>query len=60
MNQACLWQLQAESLAITLHDKHFPEITNWEPASDITGLLLQIDNMTSGMSVIAQSQEPSE
>ena len=48
---------QAENLAIALHDKHYPEVENWEPEFDLVGLLLQIDNMTAGMSV---SGEPSE
>ncbi len=37
---------QAKALAIALHDKHYSEITHWRPASGLSELLLQIDNMT--------------
>lgn len=36
----------ARSLAVALHAKHFPEVTQWKPLDDTLGLLTQIDNMT--------------
>jgi hypothetical protein len=37
-------------LAIALHAKHYPEVIQWEPLrGDMSGLIGQIDNMTSGM-----------
>lgn len=40
----------AEHLAVLLHAKHYPEVTQWRPMSgDLPGLLTQIDNMTAGM-----------
>jgi hypothetical protein len=38
-------------LAIALHAKHYPEVTQWEPLrGDMGGLISQIDNMTAGLS----------
>lgn len=39
----------AKTLAIALHAKHFPEVTQWKPLPDTLGLLTQIDNMVSGL-----------
>ena len=39
----------ATALAISIHAKHFPEVTQWEPLPDTLGLLTQIDNMVSGL-----------
>ena len=38
---------QARSLAVLLHDQHFPEVTQWQPDDNLLGIILQIDNMTS-------------
>lgn len=39
----------ARALAIALHDKHYPEVTNWRVAEDVTSVLHQIDNMTANL-----------
>ena len=39
----------ATRLAIALHAKHYPEVTQWKPMPDLMGVLTQIDNMTSGL-----------
>lgn len=39
----------ATTLAINIHAKHYPEVTQWKPLPDTLGLLTQIDNMTSGL-----------
>lgn len=39
----------ARRLAESLREKHYPEFDNWKPASDLAGILTQIDNMTSGL-----------
>ncbi len=36
-------------LAISMHKKHFPENTSWEPIKNIMGLLSQIDNMETAL-----------
>lgn len=47
----------AEHLAVLLHAKHYPEITQWRPMSgDLPGLLTQIDNMTTGLVRAAPSE----
>ena len=38
----------AKSIAVSLHEKHFQECTEWEPCADTLGILTQIDNMTTG------------
>jgi hypothetical protein len=40
---------QLRDLAVILHGKHYPEVTQWEPLDDPLGILSQIDNMTTGM-----------
>jgi len=40
---------QATELAVSLHKKHFGEIADWTPLDDLAGVLLQIDNMTTGI-----------
>jgi hypothetical protein len=39
----------ARQLAASLSAKHFPEVPQWEPMSDLMGLLSQIDNMTTAL-----------
>lgn len=40
----------AERLAAILAAKHYPKVPQWQPLfGDLVGLLMQIDNMTSGM-----------
>lgn len=47
----------AESIAIAIHGKHFPEIDQWKPHSgDLIGLLTQIDNMTASMKRARKSE----
>ena len=41
--------IYAVSLASILAAKHFPENTEWKPLPDLTGVLTQIDNMTSSL-----------
>jgi len=38
----------ARDLAVDLAATHYPEVTQFEPFESLTGLLSQIDNMTSG------------
>jgi hypothetical protein len=41
---------EGEDLAVSLHAKHYAEVTHWRPlAGDLIGLLTQIDNMTTGL-----------
>jgi hypothetical protein len=47
MASDCLDATQyAERLAVALHARLFPEVTNWRPSGTLVGLLTQIDNMT--------------
>ena len=39
----------ARRLAETLHRKHFGNVENWKPLDTVLGVLMQIDNMTSGL-----------
>lgn len=39
----------ARTLAIALHEKHYPDVVAWRPLPDTIDLLTQIDNMTSGL-----------
>ena len=40
---------EARQLAIYLHSKHYYYVENWEPLSDIRGIISQIDNMVTGL-----------
>lgn len=41
---------QTLNLATALHEKHYADVTHWKPlAGDLSGLILQIDNMTAGL-----------
>lgn len=39
----------ARQLAIAIHAKYYPEVTQWKPLPDLMGVLTQIDNMTAGL-----------
>ncbi len=39
----------ARALAVALHDKHYPQVVQWEPLPDLLGLLTQIDNMAASL-----------
>lgn len=41
--------LYATELAISLHQKLYADVTQWEPLPDLYGLLSQIDNMICGI-----------
>ena len=47
--QECRVLDYATRLAINLHAKHYPEVTQWKPLPDLLGVLTQIDNMTCGL-----------
>ena len=52
---------EATNLAIALHRKHYAtDAPHWEPAPDVLGLLLQIDNMTAGLSRAPQPDADDE
>lgn len=40
---------EASRIATALHAKHFPHVAAWQLESDLVGVLLQIDNMTSAL-----------
>jgi hypothetical protein len=42
-------KIYATTLAIAMHAKYYPEVTQWKPLPDTLGLLTQIDNMVSGL-----------
>jgi hypothetical protein len=49
---------QLRALAVVLHAKHYPDVTQWRPLDDAEGLLSQIDNMTACLT--RQSDEADE
>ena len=49
----------ASRLAVALWEKHYKDIApQWKPLDDLMGALTQIDNMTSGLTRLAQQAEP--
>jgi hypothetical protein len=48
----------ATELAVNLHKKFYPEVTQWNPLPDLLGVITQIDNMTCGL-VRGEPTEPS-
>lgn len=40
---------EAERLARKLHERHYGYVIGWHPASDLTGLIVQINQMTHGL-----------
>ena len=47
----------ASRLAVAIWEKHYKDIApNWKPLDDLMGVLTQIDNMTSGLTRMAQQQ----
>ena len=47
----------ASRLAVAIWEKHYKDIApNWKPLDDLMGVLTQIDNMTSGLTRMAQEQ----
>ena len=45
----------AQHLATALHNKHFPEVTQWRVADDLMGVILQIDNAAAGLARVRPS-----
>ena len=51
----------ASRLAVALWEKHYKDAApQWKPLDDLMGVLTQIDNMTSGLTLLAQQAEPVE
>ncbi|WP_417733146.1 hypothetical protein [Rosistilla oblonga] len=42
-------KIEAEHLARKLHREHYGHILGWKPATDLTGLVVQINQMTHGL-----------
>jgi hypothetical protein len=40
---------EATHLAEKLHKRHYGHIIGWRPAEDLTGLIVQINQMTHGL-----------
>lgn len=49
----------ATELAVNMHRKFYPEVTQWKPLPDLLGVITQIDNMSCGL-VRAGAGEPTE
>ncbi len=48
-------------LAVAIWEKHYKDVApQWKPLDDLMGVLTQIDNMTSGLTRLAQQAEPVE
>lgn len=51
----------ASRLAVAIWEKHYKDTApQWKPLDDLMGVLTQIDNMTSGLTRLAQQAEPVE
>ena len=51
----------ASRLAVAIWEKHYKDAApQWKPLDDLMGVLTQIDNMTSGLTRLAQQAEPVE
>ena len=51
----------ASRLAVAIWEKHYKDIApQWKPLDDLMGVLTQIDNMTSGLTLLAQQAKPVE
>lgn len=49
----------AVRLAVAIWEKHYKDTApHWKPLDDLVGVLTQIDNMTSGLTRLAQQAEP--
>lgn len=49
----------AGDLAVSLHDKHYADNTQWRLLSgDLIGILTQIDNMTAGLESPKKKRQP--
>ncbi|WP_417814093.1 hypothetical protein [Thalassospira alkalitolerans] len=42
-------KIEAEHLARKLHREHYSHLQHWNPAPDLTGMLIQIGQMTHGL-----------
>lgn len=53
---------EARRLAVSLHAKHFADVPQWRPLTDLRGLISQIDNMTTALSRTPEAPltEPTE
>ncbi|WP_417625320.1 hypothetical protein [Paremcibacter congregatus] len=40
---------EAKHLVIKLHERHYGHVIGWRPAEDLTGLVVQINQMTHGL-----------
>ena len=40
---------EAESLAVSLHKRHYGDVTQWELCDSTAGVILQINNMVAGL-----------
>lgn len=40
---------EAKRLAVKLHNKHYGHVIGWRPDEDLTGLIVQINQMTHGL-----------
>ena len=50
----------ATRLAISLHAKYAPEVTQWKPLDDVLGVLTQIDNAVTGIEADARVAQHAE
>lgn len=41
--------VEAKHLAVKLHNKHYGHVIGWRPDEDLTGLIVQINQMTHGL-----------
>lgn len=49
----------ASRLAVALWEQHYKDVApQWKPLDDLMGVLTQIDNMTSGLTRLAQPETP--
>ena len=46
----------ARRLAVSMHDKFYPEVKGWHTEDDMMGILTQIDNMVTGLTRIIPPQ----
>lgn len=42
---------EARGLAVAMHRSYYWEVTQWQPLEDLRGVISQIDNMTTGLSL---------
>ena len=42
-------KIEAENLVRKLHEKHYGHVLGWRPEEDLTGLMVQLNQMTHGL-----------